>query len=184
MSYRRPPAFFPCNSPSPHSASLEAPRGARTARSASASHHQHDVVLLADHPSLFSVHPGGVEAGAKIPPLAWLVKPQPLVSCQQKPRLHQPISSNLHQRFSRLPRPLFPACDGPLQQPGEPTTRRYWQRQAVREALLVALVTTWLTSAVQVAPQLFTQSPVQSLQDMKALLLPGGAGQPLLQDCP
>ena len=52
---------------------------------------------------------------------------------------------------------------------------RYGRRQAVREALLVALVTTWLTSAVQAAPQLFTQSPAQSLQDMKALLLRGGA---------
>ena len=52
---------------------------------------------------------------------------------------------------------------------------RYGRRQAVREALRVALVTTWLTSAVQAAPQLFTQSPAQSLQDMKALLLRGGA---------
>jgi hypothetical protein len=120
-----------------------------------------------------------------MPSPAWLVMPQPLPLLRQhKPRLHQPISSNLRLRFSRLPRPLFPACDGPLQQPEEPITRRYGRRQAVREALLVALVTTWLTSAVQASPQLFTQSPAQSFQDMKALLLPGGAGQPFLHNCP
>ena len=111
--------------------------------------------------------------------------PQPLpLQSQHKPRLHQPISSSLRLRFSRLPRPLFPACDGPPQQPEERITRRYWPRQAVCEALLFALVTTWLTSTVQAAPQLFTQTPAQSLQDMKALLLPGGAGEPLLHDCP
>lgn len=104
--------------------------------------------------------------------------------CNQKPRRHQPIRSNLRLRFSRLPRPLFPFCAGPLQQAEEPITSRYGRRQAVREALLAALVTAWLTSTVQAAPQMFAQSPAQSLKDMKVLLLPGGTGQPLLHDCP
>ena len=105
---------------------------------------------------------------------------------QHKPRRAQSIAPNLGSGISRLPRPLFPACDGPLRNPAEPAPRSYWQRQALREALLAALVTTLMTAAVQAAPQLFTQSPAQSVQDLKALLLPGMAGSrmPLLNDCP
>jgi len=105
---------------------------------------------------------------------------------QHKPRRAQSIAPNLGLSSSRLPRPLFPACDGPLRNPAEPIPRSYWQRQALREALLAALVTTLMTAAVQAAPQLFTQSPAQSVQDVKALLLPGMAGsrRPLLDNCP
>ncbi len=106
--------------------------------------------------------------------------------CQHKPRRAQSIGPNLGLGSSRLPRPLFPACDGPLRDPGEPAPRSYWQRQALREALLAALMTTLLTAAVQAAPRFFTQSPAQSVQEVKALLLPGMAGSrmPLLNDCP
>jgi hypothetical protein len=105
---------------------------------------------------------------------------------QHKPRRAQAIGPNLGMGFSRLPRPLFPACDGPLEKPEEPVPRSYWRRQALREALLAALVTTLLSAAVKAAPQVFSQSPAQSLQDVKALLLPGMAGSrmPLLDDCP
>lgn len=105
---------------------------------------------------------------------------------QHKPRLHQPFGSNLGVRGSRLPRPLFHACPGPLNPAEQPIAKGYWRRQALREAVLAAFVTTLLTSAVQAAPQLFTQSPVQSLQALKALPLPGIAGNrmPLLDDCP
>ncbi|MFM8277093.1 MAG: hypothetical protein ACKN89_08940, partial [Cyanobium sp.] len=79
-----------------------------------------------------------------------------------------------------------PACAGPLTAAEPSSAKSYWRRQALREALLAALVSTLLTSAVQAAPQLFSQSPIQSLQDMKALLLPGSAGLrlPMLDDCP
>jgi hypothetical protein len=103
-----------------------------------------------------------------------------------KPRRAPSIGSNLGLGISKLPRPQFPACDGPLKTPAESTPKSYWQRQALREALLAGLVTTLLTSAVQAAPQLFTQSPAQSFQDVKAMLIPGlsGSRMPLLDDCP
>lgn len=103
-----------------------------------------------------------------------------------KPRSAQSIGSNRGLGISKLPRLRFPACVGAFENPGEPIARSYWQRQALREALLAALVTTLMSAAVQAAPHLFTQSPAQSLQDVKALLLPGLAGSrmPLLEDCP
>ncbi|MFN6132031.1 MAG: hypothetical protein ACK46L_03825 [Synechococcaceae cyanobacterium] len=109
-----------------------------------------------------------------------------LLQRQHKPRLPQSTQFSLSLRFGRLPRPLFPACAGPLPPAEQSSPWSYWRRQARREALLAALFTTLLTSAVQAAPQLFSQSPVQSLQDMKALLLPGSAGLrlPMLDDCP
>jgi hypothetical protein len=105
---------------------------------------------------------------------------------QHKPRRAQSIAPNLGSGICRLPRPPFPACDGPLRNPAEPAPRSYWQRQALREALLAGLVTTLLTSAVQAAPQLFTQSPALSVQQIKAMLLPGfdDSAQPRLFDCP
>ena len=105
---------------------------------------------------------------------------------QHKPRRAQSIGPSLGLAISRLPRPLFPACDGPLRNPAEPAPRSYWQRQALREALLAALVTTLMTAAVQAAPQLFTQSPALSVQQIKAMLLPGfdDSAQPRLFDCP
>lgn len=105
---------------------------------------------------------------------------------QHKPRLHQPTDANLGVRGSRLPRPLFPACAGPLNPAPAPIAKGYWRHQALQEALLAALVTTLLSAAVQAAPQLFTQSPAQSLQALKALPLPGIAGNrmPRLDDCP
>lgn len=105
---------------------------------------------------------------------------------QHKPRRAQSIAPNLGSGICRLPRPPFPACDGPLRNPAEPAPRSYWQRQALREALLAALVTTLMTAAVQAAPQLFTQSPALSVQQIKAMLLPGfdDSAQPRLFDCP
>jgi hypothetical protein len=43
-----------------------------------------------------------------------------------------------------------------------------------------------MTAAVQAAPQLFTQSPALSVQQIKAMLLPGfdDSAQPRLFDCP
>ncbi|MEB3360602.1 MAG: hypothetical protein VKI42_00575 [Synechococcaceae cyanobacterium] len=105
---------------------------------------------------------------------------------QHKPRLHQPFGTNLGVRGSRLPRPLSHACSGPLNPAEEPIAKGYWRRQSLGEALLAAFVTTLLTAAVQAAPQLFTQSPAQSLQSLKAFPLPDIAGNrmPLLDDCP
>jgi hypothetical protein len=105
---------------------------------------------------------------------------------QHKPRRAQSIAPNLGSGICRLPRPPFPACDGPLRNPAEPAPRSYWQRQALREALQAALVTTLMTAAVQAAPQLFTQSPALSVQQIKAMLLPGfdDSAQPRLFDCP
>ena len=82
----------------------------------------------------------------------------------------------------RLSMPLFPACTSSA----EPKVQAYWGRPALREAVLAALVTTLLTSAVQAAPQLFSQSPAASFQQIKSLVLlgPDNAAQPRLLDCP
>lgn len=88
-------------------------------------------------------------------------------------------------RLSHLARPLFPACsvrNAPL----DSAPLSYWRRRARQEALLAALITGLLSSAVQAAPQIFTRSPAQSLQELKTIWLPGFAenSKTSLRDCP
>ena len=105
---------------------------------------------------------------------------------RHKPQSRQATSAALGLRLGALPQPLFPACSSPLNQPQEAEPVSYWRHQALREALMAALITSLLTSAVHAAPQLFTQSPAESLQSLKSLLLPGviDKSTPSLLDCP
>jgi hypothetical protein len=75
-----------------------------------------------------------------------------------KPRSAQSIGSNRGLGISKLPRPRFPACVGAFVNPGEPIARSYWQRQALREALLAPGCPSWRTApdlqTVRLTPRL------------------------------
>lgn len=105
---------------------------------------------------------------------------------RHRPGLLQPISTRVGRRPNRLPQLLFPACSRQPSQPAQARVKSYWGRQAISEAVMAALVSSLLTATVQASPQLFTQSPAQSLTAISALLLSGHAdpAQSRLLDCP
>ncbi|MFM8278048.1 MAG: hypothetical protein ACKN89_13890 [Cyanobium sp.] len=105
---------------------------------------------------------------------------------RHRPDLLQPITLRVGRRPNRRHQLLFPACSGQPSQPAEARAKSYWGRQAISEAVMAALVSSLLTATVQASPQLFSQSPAQSLQDISAWLLSGQAdpAQPRLLDCP
>ncbi|MFM7641571.1 MAG: hypothetical protein ACKO45_08475 [Cyanobium sp.] len=61
-----------------------------------------------------------------------------------------------------------------------------WHRRALREGVVVSLLTTLFTSAVLAAPELFQQSPLTSLRQLSTpALAQGQLFRPwLLLDCP
>lgn len=69
--------------------------------------------------------------------------------------------------------------------PGPEPTRR-WQRLALREGVVVTLLTSLLTSAVLASPELFRQSPAVSWRQLTtpALALGPLPGKSVLVECP
>ncbi|MEB3318885.1 MAG: hypothetical protein VKO39_12195 [Cyanobacteriota bacterium] len=77
-------------------------------------------------------------------------------------------------------------CQRTSEQGADPAVSRGWQRRALREGVLVTLLTSLLTSAVLASPELFRQSPAVSWNQRSSLGLAVGdlpARGPLL-DCP
>jgi hypothetical protein len=107
------------------------------------------------------------------------------------PLLHRPmawkISSRGPARLLRRPQAsATPACFRSAAAVEAPLPRTYWKGRAWMEGFSAVLLTTLITSTVHAAPELFSQSPLQSLETIKGLVLPGLAPSrsSVLLDCP
>ena len=106
--------------------------------------------------------------------------------------LHLPRRPSALQRGQRLlatRTPLPPQCRpaGALLAPNDAAAPApSWHRRALREGVVVSLLTTLLTSAVLAAPELFQQSPLTSLRQLSTpALAQGQLFRPwFLSDCP